>query len=318
MRHVPTVVPPDGDLPDLPLADWVETKRTLHLYAQVVGKVRLALHPMINHWWHAPLYVSVRGLSTRAIPSRGRLVELELDFVDHELVVRSDASTERIPLRGRSVASLHRDVLSTLRDLGHDVRIVARPYDPERVGSDVPFDRDTGERAYDPDTVRRFHRVLAWSHGVLTEFAGRFVGKSSPVHLFWHSLDLALTRFSGRRTTSSSGNVVDREAYSHEVVSFGFWAGDDTVPEPAFYSYTAPEPVGLARAVLEPTAALWRVSGGSSMALLRYGDVRTAADPRLALLDFLESTYQAGAGRAGWDLEALSHRPVVDEPEASQ
>lgn len=317
MRRAPTATPPGDDLPELPLAEWVDTKRTIHLYLQVVGKVRLGLHPPLNHWWHAPLYVTVRGFSTRAIPSRGRLVEVEFDVVDHDLVVRSDAAVERLPLRGRSIAHVHRDVVATLADLGHDVRILARPYDPERVGSDVPFERDTDARAYDPDAVRRFHRVLAWSHGVFTEFAGRFVGKSSPVHFFWHSLDLALTRFSGRPVVAPSGNAVDREAYSHEVVSFGFWAGDDAVPEPAFYSYTAPEPAGLADHALEPAAADWRVSGGSSLALLRYDDVRAAADARLTLLEFLESTYRAGASRAGWDLEALRHRSVADDHEPS-
>jgi hypothetical protein len=297
-----------SSLPTLPLAPWSDTKQTLHLFVQVLGKLRLALHPPLNHWWHAPLYVSVRGLTTRPIPTEAGLVELELDLVLHEFVARDDAGGEaRLSLLGgTSVAEVHGAAMAALAARGLAPRVAAKPYDPARVGSDVAFGDDRRPRPYDPDAVHRFWRVLAWSSGVLTEFAGRFTGKSSPVHLFWHSLDLALNRFSGRPAVAAGVGSVDADAYSHEIFSVGFWAGDANVPQPAYYAYLHPEPAGLRDSRLEPAEARWRPSGDSSLAVLPYEHVRSARGPRAELLAFLESAYQASAGLAGWDVAGLT------------
>lgn len=289
--------------PPLPLASWEDAKRKLHLYLQIVGKVRLALQPKLNHWWHVTLYLSPRGLTTGAIPVAGELLELEFDFTHHLLLVHSSAGPSwRLPLRdGLSVAEFYARVLEQLAALGVRPKLLARPYDPARVGSDLPFADDAQHTRYDAAAVTRFWQLLAWTHGVFSTFRGGFNGKSSPVHLFWHSLDLAHTRFSGRAAPRESGGPVDREAYSHELVSFGFWAGDASVPEPSFYSYTYPEPPGLRAAPLEPSGAHW----SEGTALFGYERLRNHADPAGALLDFLESAYQAGATRAGWDLEGF-------------
>lgn len=293
--------------PPLPLASWEDTKRTLHLYLQIVGKVRLALHPQLNHWWHVTLYLSPRGLTTGAIPMEGGLLELELDFIDHLFTIRiSTAPSWRLPLRdGLSVAEFYGRVLGQLAALGVQPPLLARPYDPARVGSDLPFAEDTRHARYDAGAVTHFWQLLAWTHGVFSSFRGGFYGKSSPVHLFWHSLDLAHTRFSGRAAPREGGTPANREAYSHELVSFGFWAGDEGVTEPSFYSYTYPEPPGLREAPLKPTGARW----SQGTALLPLEQLRLHADPSGALLDFLESTYRAGATRADWDLEGLRAGP---------
>lgn len=305
--------PPDADLPELPLAAWEDAKRTLHLYAQIVGKVRMALHPKLNHWGHVTLYLSPRGLTTGTIPTSAGPIDLEFDLVEHHLRLRSRDACKAVSLYdGFSVAAFHEALLGSLRQLGVGVRILAKPYDPARVGSDLPFAEDRTHARYDPVYVHRFWRVLGWTDGVFKEFRGRFHGKSTPVQFFWHSLDLAHTRFSGRAAPLESGSPSDREAYSHEAISFGFWAGDDQVRAPAFYSYTYPEPDGLRDAPLLPEAASWTPEG-SAMALLMYDDLRRLADPRSALLDFLESAYLAGARRAGWDTEALKHA-YVDYP----
>ena len=249
--------------PPLPLKDWEQTKNTLHLFLQIVGKVRLTLH--------------------------------------------TNAGQEReVPLRGLSVADFYRGVFSALAELGIEVRIRAVPYDVPF--STLPFEQDTARRAYDERYVERFWRILCQVDSILREFRGRFVGKSTPIQLYWHHLDLVLTRFCGKPAPEAGGNRVNREAYSHEVISFGFWAGDARVRETAFYSYTYPLPAGLYDQPLQPSGAFWDREGG--YALLRYEQVRRADDPRQAVLDFLESTYQTGARLAGWDLEALRLRPA--------
>jgi len=292
-----------SQLPDLPLAPWKDTKTTLHLYLQIVGKIRMTLHPKLNHWWHVPLYVSARGLTTQGIPLGDRTLELEFDLIDHALDVRcSTGASRRIELLdGLSVATFHERVMAATADLGVDVRIKAEPYDPDRVGSRIPFAEDEKHHRYDPDAVNRFWRILSWVNRTLTEFKCRFNGKSTPVHLFWHSLDLAYTRFSGRSAPLEGGTAADREAYSHEVISFGFWAGDDQVPAPAFYSYVYPEPKGLKDTSLQPEAARWNDNQGSAMALLMYDDIKAMENPRVALLAFLESAYRAGAELANWE-----------------
>jgi len=294
--------------PEIPLEAWRPTKNTLHLYAQIVGKIRLAMHPRINHWWHVTLYVSPRGLTTRAIPHNGGNFEIEFDFNDHKLVLEtSDGGVEDFALYdGLTVADFYASVMANLAKLGIEPKIRGEPYDTI---SKIPFAEDTEHNSYDKEFIERAHNVLVTANDILEEFRGRFVGKSTPVHMFWHSFDLALTRFSGKKAPPMpEANMVTREAYSHEVISFGFWFGDDKeggVPAPAFYSYTAPEPAGLADERL-PAPASWREAGASHMALLMYEDVRTAEDPREKVLDFLDSAYQAGAKRAGWNVDAFS------------
>jgi hypothetical protein len=294
-------------LPPLPLEEWEPTKDTLHLWCQIVGKVRLVSTAPRNHWWHVPLYVDVRGLTTRRMHSEdGHAFELAFDFVDHRLVLRTnDGAVDSFALvDGLSVAEFDGSLHGLLAAHGVDVEIREVPFG---VPMTTPFPEDREHASYDADAAQRFWRVVDWSDGVFDEFAGWFCGKSSPVHLFWHSFDLALTRFGGKRApTSESADAVTREAYSHEVVSFGFWAGDRTVREPAYYSYTAPEPDGLREQPLAPAEAHWASPfGPSSLALLPYEAVRAAADPRATLLEFLESAYQAGARTAGWDVENL-------------
>jgi hypothetical protein len=293
--------------PEIPLDEWRPTKNTLHLYLQIVGKIRLTMHPRINHWWHVPLYVSPRGLTTRAIPFKSGNFEIEFDFRDHELKIRtSDGRTEDFALYdGLAVADFYNSVFSNLSKLGIEPAIKAIPYEAP---STTPFEEDTANKSYAKEYVQRFHKTLVAVDDILEEFRGRFLGKSTPVHLFWHSFDLALTRFSGKRVTPREGaGLVEREAYSHEVISFGFWFGDDKVPAPAFYSYTAPEPAGLADEPLAPAAASWQESNGAHLALLMYDDVRSAADPRKMVLEFLESAYLAGARLAEWDVRDLAY-----------
>jgi len=295
----------------MPLDAWRPTKNTLHLYLQIVGKIRLAMHPRVNHWWHVPLYVTPRGLSTRTIPYAGGNFEIEFDFHGHELVIRmGDGRIEDFALYdGLTVADFYASIFANLTKLGIQPEIKAEPYEAP---STTPFADDHENKSYDKEYVERFHQILVAVDEIFEEFRGRFTGKSTPVHLFWHSFDLALTRFSGRPAPAIDGaNMVTREAYSHEVISFGFWFGDDkenSVAAPAFYSYTAPKPDGLADEPLQPKTAFWTPDGG--MALLMYDDVRQTADTRAEVLDFLESAYQAGAKRAGWDTGSLAIRPL--------
>lgn len=311
--------PETAALPALPLEDWEPTKDTLHLFAQVVGKVRLACAPARNHWWHVPLYLDARGLTTRPMRRRGTSFQVDFDFVDHELVVRTERGEEEgFALHdGLAVADFHARLFAVLEALGLDVEIRAQPYG---VPMTTPFAQDREHAAYDRDAVARYWRALLWIGDVFEQFAGWFCGKTSPVHLFWHSFDLAVTRFSGRRAPAQPEvDPVTREAYTHEVISFGFWAGDAQLRAPAFYSYTAPEPPGLTERPLQPEGAFWSATNGSHLALLWYDQVRAARSPRTALLDFMESAYQAGAVAAGWDRRELASswcpgdRPAVPE-----
>ncbi len=304
------------NFPEMPLDAWRPTKNTLHLFLQIVGKIRLDMHPRINHWWHVPLYVSPRGLTTRTIPHAGGSFEIEFDFKGHELKMRtSDGRVEDFALYdGLTVADFYASVFANLAKLGIKPEIKAVPYEAP---STTPFSEDHDNKSYDKEYVERFHNMLVAVDDIFEEFRGRFSGKSTPVHLFWHSFDLALTRFSGRPAPPIAGaNMVTREAYSHEVISFGFWFGDDkpnSVAAPAFYSYSAPAPEGLKDEPLRPDAAFWTPEGG--MALLMYDDVRQAENPRKIVLYFLESTYQAGAMRANWDVEGfkLRHLQAVSD-----
>jgi hypothetical protein len=296
----------DLDWPALPLDAWRKTRDTLHLYLQIVGKIRLALSPPVNHWWHVTLYVSPRGLTTHAIPCGLGSFEIELDFVGHRLELRaSDGRRAGFSLEdGLAVCDFHARLFEQLGAMGIDAPIRPVPYD---CFSDIPFRQDREHRSYDREYVARFHRVLVALEGIFAAFRGRFLGKSTPVHLFWHTFDLAVSRFSGRRAPKvATMSAMLQEAYSHELISFGFWSGDDELGAPAFYSYTYPEPEGLRGRPLQPDKAFWKPRDGSSLALYRYDDMRSAADPRAALLEFFESAYRAGAGAARWEVLGVS------------
>jgi hypothetical protein len=285
-------------LPELHLDDWRETRDTLHLYSQIVGKIRLATTAPRNHWWNVPLYVDVRGLTTRRLHHRDTTFEITLDFVDHALVVRTaDGRTRSFELGGGvPVADFYTRLHAVLRELGVGVEIKEEPFG---VPMTTPFPQDVSHASWDRDAIARFGRILDWSDSVLEEFSGWFNGKTSPVHLFWHGFDLAVTRFSGRPGAAMDADPVTREAYSQEVISFGFWAGDDNVGDAAYYSYTAPEPEGLRD---QPVAGgEWIELGSGSLAILPYEAVRTARDPRSTVLAFCQSAYEAGARLAGWD-----------------
>jgi hypothetical protein len=284
-------------LPELRIADWRPTKDTLHLYAQIVGKVRLATTPPRNHWWHVPLYVGVRGLTTGPLHCGETTFEIAFDFVDDDLVVRTiDGVARAFPLtNGLSVADFDARLHAALAELGVDVVIQEQPFG---VPMKTPFREDTEHASWDRDAVARFHRALVWSSSVLEEFSGWFVGKTSPVQLFWHSFDLSLTRFSGRPGRLIESDLVNREAYTHEVILFGFWMGDEqTYPDASYYAFIAPEPAGLREASL--VGGEWTSIG---LAVLPYETVRTAREPRTLLLAFLQSAYDAATSHAGWDV----------------
>lgn len=290
-------------LPALPLAAWEPTKDTLHLYAQIVGKIRLASMPPRNHWWNVTLRVGERGLSTGRMVHDGVSFSIEFDLIDHRLVVRTDGRSEdAIPLRdGLSVAEFYYSLFALLRELGINVKIKAEPFG---IPITTPFADDTEHDSYDEEWVERYATIMRWSDRVMTEFSGWFCGKSSPVQMFWHTFDLAVSRFSGRRAPAIPGaDSVTREAYSHELISFGWWPGDRRSADPAFYSYTHPEPDGLVEQPLRPSQAHWLPTGMTHQARLLWDDVRTAEEPRDSLLDFLQSAYVAGAITGNWPYE---------------
>jgi hypothetical protein len=298
--------------PALPLEDWADTCATLHMWTQIVGKIRLRESAPINHGWHSTLYVTARGLTTSPIPHGHRIFQIDFDFIDHTLVIEvSDERTARVPLEPQTVAVFYRRVMDALAGLDIDVRIYAKP---NEVADPIPFDRDDVHRAYDRAAVNRFWRVLVQNDRVFKRFRSGFLGKCSPVHLFWGALDLAVTRFSGRTAPSHPGGIpnlpdrVTREAYSHEVSSAGFWAGGGAIAYPAYYSYAYPEPPGFASAAVGPSQAFY--STDLHEFILPYDVVRTSADPDSVLLEFLQSTYVAAAGLAKWDRAALEFAPA--------
>ena len=295
-RKTPTKLPP------LPLEEWEDTKETLHRYCQIVGKVRMEYSPYRNHWWHVTLYVTTRGLTTGPIPYGPATFDISFDLLENRLLVTtSEGSAFSFALDDLPVAEFYRRLFEGLGTLGIDASIHTKPFD---LGDEQTLDMNTSHSTCDAEAVRRYHRVLSQVDHIFKEFAGRFNGKTSPVQLFWHSFDLAVTRFSGKRVSlPEDTDPVTREAYSHEVISFGFWPGDRNVREPAFYSYTAPEPEGLTEQPLRPSAASWAPEGG--MALLTYEEVRKSDSPKETLLEFLQSAYEAGAKTAGWDTEAF-------------
>lgn len=306
--HTPGHAPARPDAwPELPLAAWKDTLATLHMWTQIVGKVRLELAPRVNHWWEVPLYVTARGLTTSPIPYRTRTFEVEFDFVDHRLRIdTSDGGGRTLRLESRSVADFYREFMARLRELNIHVEIWPHPVEVE---SSIPFTEDDEHAAYDPEYVNRHWRILVQADRVFTDFRARFIGKVSPVHFFWGAFDLAVTRFSGRPAPPHPGgspNVGDRvmrEAYSHEVSSCGFWPGGGAVDEAMFYSYAYPTPDGFAEYAVQPDAAYFSDELGEF--LLPYEAVRIARDPDATLLAFLQSTYEAAAELGRWDREAL-------------
>ena len=290
-------------LAPLPLDQWEESRLYTQLVCQIIGKTRRKLHPFINHWWHLTLYLSARGLTTGGIPYREGEVDIELDLFSHKVVIRRDDEICEIPLYGQPIAEFYHDYRAGLRKLDIDVTMLPKPC---YCKSTVPFPIDQEHATYDADAVHRAWTVLVQADAALKEFRSRFTGKCSPVHLFWHSFDLACTRFCGKHAPALEGaDAVTQEAYSHEVISAGFWFGDDNLPEPAFYTYSAPAPAGLMDQKLHPPEAEWILLRGMPEAILRYEDVRRSKEPRAMALDFLQSSYEAGANLAAWDREAL-------------
>jgi Family of unknown function (DUF5996) len=288
--------------PSLPLEEWKNTLSTLHMWTQVVGKVRLAQTPLVNHWWNVPLYVSARGLTTTAMPYGDRFFAMEFDFIDHKLgIAASDGANSSIALEPKSVARFYQETMAALQELGLGVKIWTMPVE---IPDPIPFDQDEQHTSYDPEYVERLWQILRSSERVMQQFRSRFIGKSSPVHFFWGSFDLAVTRFSGRPAPPRpDADPITREAYSHEVISHGWWPGQGPLGKAAYYSYTAPAPEGLSAAKLRPEQAFY--STDMSEYLMLYDDVRNAPDPDAALMEFLQSTYEAGADLAKWDRAAL-------------
>jgi len=302
--------------PSLLVDEWTATRDTLHMWTQIVGKIRLGHMPLINHWWQVTLYVSARGLSTGAIPYRDAAFDIEFDFVGSVLAIRhSDGSQRSVPLEAKPVAEFYRETLAALDSLGIESHIVAHP---NEVDPAIPFAEDHEHKSYDPDAARVFWQQLVQAHRVITNFRASFVGKVSPVHFYWGAMDLACTRFSGRPAPKHSGgapncpNWVMTEGYSRELSSCGFWPGGGE--EGAFYSYAYPEPADFADHPVEPEAAYY--SGEIQEFLLPYEAARTADDPDGAVARFLQTTYEAAAELGGWDRAALEDDPDRLEPQA--
>lgn len=288
--------------PALPLSTWKDTYATLHMWTQIVGKVKLRLTPLVNHWWNIPLYVTARGLTTSRIPYGQRAFELWFDFLQHQLVLQmNDGLVKTLPLEPRPVAEFYQEFMELLRSANIELKIWKMPVE---IPDPISFDQDRVHASYDRASVEKFWRILLSADTVFNQFRARFIGKSSPVHFFWGSFDLAVTRFSGRRAPERSGaDAMTREAYSHEVSSVGFWPGGGSIKDAAFYSYAAPEPPGFKDKHVRPEAAFYERQLGEF--LLMYDDVRKAESPTTALHDFCQSTYEVAATLGNWDRPAL-------------
>jgi hypothetical protein len=299
---IPPTDPTQPSWPALPLASWQDTYATLHMWTQIVGKVRLALSPRVNHWWEVALYVNARGLTTSAIPYGERIFEIQFDFIDHQLIIETNGGgVKSLPLKPQSVADFYAQVMSALESLGIEVEIWSMPVE---IADPIRFEHDTKHNSYDPEAAHRFWQILVLCQNVFQEFRANFVGKDSPVHFFWGSFDLCVTRFSGRPAPERPGaDPITREAYSHEVISAGFWPGGGEIKGPAFYVYAAPEPAGLADQPIQPERAFYHPQ--MKEFLLMYEDLRQATNPREALLSFLQSTYVAAADLAKWNRKEL-------------
>jgi hypothetical protein len=289
-------------LPTLPFDSWKDTLATLHMWSQIVGKVRLKLCPLVNHWWNVPFYITARGMTTSAMPYEQRHIEVQFDFIEHKILIEtSEGRVVAMAMEPQSVANFYKKFMAALAELGISVRIRATPCE---IPDPIPFEQDNTHSAYDPEAAHKFWRILLWVDQIFKEFRAGFQGKASPVHFFWGSFDLAVTRFSGRPAPERPGaDSITREAYSHEVSSAGFWAGGGDIKGPAFYSYAAPEPSGFAEQRVGPQAAFYHAQ--MKEFLLMYDDVRTAASPKDALMEFLQTTYNAAADLGKWDRKSL-------------
>jgi hypothetical protein len=296
-----------NDLPSLPFDSWKDTQATLHMWTQIVGKIRLKLCPLVNHYWNVTLYLTARGMTTGPMPYGERTLEICFDFIDHELqIATSDGRRVALKLKPQSVASFYRELMATLADLGMPVKVWTRPQElpPEQT---IPFEKDEQHASYDAAAAHNAWLILAWADTILKQFRTPFMGKVSPIHFFWGSFDLAVTRFSGRPAPPRpDADPITREAYSHEVSSAGFWFGGGPISSPAFYSYAAPEPPGFAGATVSPPAAFYNTELKNF--LLMYDDVRTVEAPEHLLLDFFQSTYEAAANLGSWDRRALERQ----------
>jgi hypothetical protein len=301
------------DWPELNYADWKDTCATLHMWTQIVGKIRLTLSPWTNHSWHVTLYVDSRGLTTSPIPHQSDAFEIRFDFIDHRLqILKTDGAIKSIELKPRSVADFYKAVMNALDELHLSVKIDTTP---NEIVNPIPFENDEQHRAYDPEYANRFWRVLVQADRVFKQFRSGFCGKCSPVHFFWGSFDFAVTRFSGRQAPPHPGGIphlpdaITREAYSQEVSSLGFWPGADVVPQPLFYSYAYPEPAGFAQATVNPATASYNTQLREFT--LPYDAVRTAKSPDEALLDFAQTTYDAASILGKWDREGLEEKKPI-------
>jgi len=302
--------------PALPFQEWKDTYATLHMWTQIIGKIRLACTPWTNHSWHVALYVTSRGLTTSPIPYNNKVFQIEFDFLDHGLHIDTNLGERKtLALRPQTVSYFYNSVFSTLGQLGINVRISKIP---NEIADAIPFDQDDVHRSYDADYAGKFWQILTQVDRVMKDFRSGFIGKVSPVHFFWGSFDLAVTRFSGRKAPEHPGGVphmpdwVVREAYSHEVSSVGFWPGNDQAPTPVFYSYAYPEPAGYNSATVRPSQAFY----GAEMRefFLPYEDVRLSTFPDQTLMEFFQSTYEAAADNAGWEREALERKRSMKGP----
>ena len=296
-------------LPTLPLNEWDKTKMTIHLFMQIVGKIRLKSMPRKNHWWNITLHVNATGITTDLMPYQNGCFEIEFNLIRHTLeITTNNDQIETFSLQdGLSVADFYNTLFDKMNKMGIYVKILSRPYSlPDANPITTPFGSITEYASYQKEYVERFWKILLWVHNVFVEFGGKFYGKTSPVQLFWHHLDLVVTRFSGKKIPLHEGmRLSDKDAYSHEVISFGFWAGDENTPAPAFYSYTYPAPQDLSKQSLMPAAAKWVDNNGSPMALIMYDDLIKESNPHKSLIDFMESSYLAGASLAGWPIEEM-------------
>ncbi len=289
--------------PPLPLEEWEPTYRTLHMWTQIVGKIRLGLAPLENHFWNVALYVTPRGLTTSSIPYRGSSFEIQFDFVNHRLELRTSEKERSLSLAPKTVAAFYRELFALLREVGIEAQINPKP---QEVPNPIPLDQDDVHASYDPEYANRLWRVLRSTEIVLREFRARFIGKASPVHFFWGSFDLCCTRFSGRRAPPRKG-IITSESYSHECSSVGWWPGGGDATGPAFYAYIAPEPAGCSEQRIRPPAALYHSKLREFV--LMYEDVRRAKSPREEILEFAQNTYEAGANLANWDRATLERNP---------
>ena len=300
-------------LPHLPYDSWTDTRITVHLILQIIGKTRLGLTSRKNHWWFITIYISPRGFSTFTIPvDQGTCsLEIELDVLKKAVVITHSEKgvTEIDLLTGLSVAQFYKQYMSELSNLGLTPKFIPKPFD---MGIDKPFDQLEKYSSFNWEDIHKFWQLMQWNNSIFQEFSGRFYGKTCPVQIYWHHMDLAVTRFSGKKLEpmDKSAHISEKDTYSHEQISFGFWVGDENVREPAYYSYTYPSPDKIDDQPLLPAPANWVDANGSPMAFLRFEDVRSSPDPRHAVLDFLESAYQAGAKLANWDMQELETPPL--------